>query len=235
MSRKILIICAVMLCSAVMAAPVWAATELKIAQVSDIQGLDPHRANDAASSHVLKQVYNYLVTLDKDLNIVPDLAERWENPDDLTWVFYLRKGVLFHNGEEFTANDVKFTIERMQDPETRYTGTALRGKEMNKVEAVDRYTVKITTQVPFQPLLFGLTRHEMAILNEKAVREAGENYSKQPVGTGPFKFVEWVHGDRVVLEKNEKYFEGVPKIDRLIFRSIPESSTRIVELESGGV
>jgi len=232
MFKKVLVVFLFVILSAGSA---WSATELKVAQVSDIQGLDPHRANDTMSSHVLKQVYNYLVALDKELNIVPDLATSWENPDDLTWVFHLRKGVLFHNGEEFTAEDVKFTIERMQDPETRYTGTALRGKEMDKVEVVDRYTVKITTKMPFQPLLFGLTRHELAMLNEKAVKAAGENYAKQPVGTGPFKFVEWLHGDRVVLEKNEQYFQGVPKIDRLIFRAIPEASTRIVELESGGV
>jgi len=211
------------------------ASELKVALVGGLQSFDPHKANSATSAAVLNQVYNFLVTLGDDGKVKGDLAESWEMTDDYTWIFHLKKGVKFHNGEEFTARDVKFTIERMQDPSTGYIGTILRGKEIESVEVIDTYTVQLKTRIPFQPLLFGLTRHELGMLNEKATLAAGSEYGKNPVGTGPFKFVEWVRGDHITLEKHSDYFGGSPKIDRVTFRVIPESATRTVELESGGI
>ena len=207
---------------------------LRVAQMSDISTLDPHKAADAYSANVMRQVYNALVQPDPNMEFKGDLAESWENPDDLTWLFHLRKGVLFHNGEEFTADDVKFTLERMLDPKTASPGVT-HIREVDKVEVVDRYTVRIVTKAPYAPLISNLGRYEMCMLNEKAVREAGEDYGRHPVGTGPFMLDVWRPGDRVELKKFDKYFEGMPKVDRMVFRGIPEEATRVIELESGGV
>lgn len=94
------------------------ASELRLAQVADISSLDPHRVSDIYSANVIRQIYSNLVQVNENMDIVPDLAESWENPDDLTWIFHLRKGVKFHNGEPFTAKDVKYTMERIKDPKT---------------------------------------------------------------------------------------------------------------------
>ena len=197
-------------------------------------GLDPHKITDVYSGTVLRQIYNALIQPDANMEFKGDLAESWENPDDLTWIFHLRKGVLFHNGEEFTADDVKFTFDRMLDPATASPGVT-HIREVEKVEVVDRHTVKIVTKTPFAPLLSSLGRYEMCVLNEKAVKEAGEEHNKKPVGTGPFMLDVWRPGDRVELKKFAKYFEGEPKVDRIVFRGIPEDATRVIELESGGV
>lgn len=207
---------------------------LKVAQVADISSLDPHKVNDIYSANVIKQVYNNLVKLDQNLEIKGDLAESWENPDNYTWIFYLKKGVKFHNGEEFTANDVKFTIERLLNPETGSPGAWLL-KEVNQVEVLDKYTVKLKTEHPFAPLLSNLARYELAMLNEKAVKAGGDSYGANPVGTGPFKFEEHYYGDKVILTKFEDYFEGPAEVDKVIYRAIPEDATRVVELESGGL
>ena len=207
---------------------------LRVAQQADINGLDPHKITDVYSGTVHRQIYNGLVQPDANVEFKPDLAVSWENPDDLTWIFKLHEGVLFHNGEEFTANDVKFTIERMMDPKTASPGVT-HIREIDKVEVLDKYTVKITTKAPYAALLASLGRYEMGMLNEKAVREAGDDYNKKPVGTGPFSFEVWRPGDQVVVKKFDKYFKGEPKVDKIIFRGIPEEATRAIELESGGI
>ena len=210
------------------------AAELKVGMVSDIRTMDPQKFNDIITANVTKQIYNNLVKTDQKMKIVPDLAVKWENPSDKVWIFHLRKGVFFHNGEELTAKDVKYTFDRMMDPDTASPGVT-HVRQVASVEAVDKYKVKITTKVPFAPLPYSLARYELAILNEKAVKAGKNNYGQNPVGTGPFKFVKWIRGDRVILEKNPKYFEGAPKLDRVVFRGIPEDATRLIELESGGI
>lgn len=211
------------------------ASELRLAQVADISSLDPHRVSDIYSANVIRQVYSNLVQVNENMEIVPDLAESWENPDDLTWIFHLRKGVKFHNGEPFTAADVKYTMERVKDPKTASPG-ATHLKEVQSIEVLDDNTVKIVTKRPYAPMLMSLTRYETSILNEKAVTEAGADYgSKAAVGTGPFKFVSWSRGDKVTLGKFDGYFRGPASIDTVIYRGIPEDATRLVELESGGI
>lgn len=211
------------------------ASELRLAQVADVSSLDPHRVSDIYSANVIRQIYSNLVQVNENMEIVPDLAEKWENPDSLTWIFHLRKGVKFHNGEPFTAADVKYSIGRIMDPKTASPG-ATHLKEIQSAEILDEHTVKIVTKRPFAPMLMSLTRYETSILNEKAVTEAGADYgSKAAVGTGPFKFVSWSRGDKVVLEKNGDYFRGPASIDTVIYRGIPEDATRLVELESGGI
>jgi peptide/nickel transport system substrate-binding protein len=209
-------------------------TALRVAQVADISNPDPHKANDIYTANVILQLFNNLVKMNKKMEIQRDLAESWDNPDAKTWVFHLKKGVKFHNGEEFTAEDVKFTMERILDPKTSSPGKRLVS-DLEKVEVLDRYTVRLTTKQPFAPLLTNLTRYEMAMLNKKAVTEAGEDFGKRPIGTGPFMFSERHHGDRVVLTRFDGYFEGPAKVKTIVYRAIPEDATRVVEMESGGI
>lgn len=207
---------------------------LRVGQTSDAITLDPQKFNDILTANITKQIYNSLVKVDAELKIQPDLAKSWKSTSNLEWVFYLNQGVKFHNGEELTAADVVFTIRRILNPATASPGIA-HVRQIDKVEAVDKYTVKITTKIPFAPLLYSLARYEVAILNEKAVKNGGANYGQKPVGTGPFQFVEWVRGDHVTLDRFANYFEGPAKLDRVIYRGIPEDATRIIELESGGI
>jgi peptide/nickel transport system substrate-binding protein len=207
---------------------------LRVAQQADCNGLDPHKITDVYSGTILRQLYNGLVQPDENFVFQPDLAESWENPDDLTWIFKLRKGVLFHNGEEFTADDVKYTFDRIMDPKTASPGVT-HVREVDKVEVVDKYTVKITTKIPYAPLLASLGRYEFSMLNQKGVEAAGEDYNKSPVGTGPFVLESWRPGDSVVVKRFDKYFKGPAKVDKIIFRGIPEDATRVIELESGGL
>lgn len=232
MNKKILIFIMMILLLVVGSAQ--AENVLTVAQVADITTLDPQKANDIYSANVMKQIYNNLVKMNKEMKIVGDLAESWKAPDSNTWIFNLKRGVKFHNGEEFTANDVKFTIERLLDPKTLSPRAWLLG-EVSKVNVVDKYTVELKTKEPFSPLLSNLCRYELSMLNEKAVKAKGEDYAKSPVGTGPFVFEEHHYGDKVILSKFNDYFEGPAGVDKIIYRAIPEDATRVVELESGGV
>ena len=202
-----------------------------VANGADAKSLDPHNTNDLPSSRVFSQIYSNLVETDRDMNIVPGLAESWEHIDERTTVFHLRQGVRFHNGEELKASDVRFTLERMKDSPT----VAHIIGAIESIETADDYTVKITTSDPFGPLLYHLAHKSVAILNEKAVTEAGQDYGQQPVGTGPYRFVDWVVGDRVNLAANEDYYDGKPAIENAVFRSIVEGTNRAIALETGEV
>lgn len=165
------------------------------------------------------------------MEIVPDLAESWEIIDLETTIFHLRKGVKFHNGEILTAEDVKFTLDRMQE---QPTVSFLIG-EIEKVEVIDENTVKVITKRGFGPLLKHLSHPGAAILNKKAVLEAGDAYGQHPIGTGPYKFVDWQSGDRITLKAFEDYYEGKAKIENIVIRSIPEGTNRTIALETGEV
>jgi peptide/nickel transport system substrate-binding protein len=212
--------------------------ELRVAMSADVVTLDPPMFTDVYSNFVSQQVHEALFQIDYDLKIVPLLAEKLDQPDDTTYVITLRKGVKFHNGEELTAADVKFTYARVMDPATKSPRSwqltdAIESPD--KIEVVDRHTVKITLKAPFGPFLDRLTNGALQILNKKAVDEAGANYTQRPVGTGPFKLVEWRNGEHARLQRNEDYWGEKPKLDRLLFRPIPDNNTRLAELESGGV
>lgn len=202
-----------------------------VAQGADAKSLDPHGTNDQPSSRISAQIYDRLVEQDNDMKIVPGLAESWEQVDPKTVVFHLRKGVKFHNGEPLKASDVKFSLERMKNsPKVSYIIGAV-----DTIDVIDDNTVKITTTEPFGPLLNHLAHNAASILNEKAVKEAGESYGQHPVGTGPYKFVAWQSGDRVEMEANPDYFLGETPIKNLTFRAITEDSNRTIALETGEI
>lgn len=205
-----------------------------VAQGADAVSLDPHQTNDQPSSRIMKQLYDTLLFQDENMAIQPGLAAEWRQVDDLTWEFTLRRGVKFHNGEELKAGDVKFTYERLLNPETK-SPAAFILEPLAGVEVIDDYKLKITTKQPFAPILSHLAHSATAILNEKAVTAAGADYGVKPVGTGPFAFSAWTAGATVELTANKSYWGGAPKIDKLVFRNIPEGATRAVELETGAV
>lgn len=208
---------------------------LIVASSADITSLDPHGENDQPSARVRVQIYDTLVWSDEDMNLQPGLAEKWEQVDETTYIFYLRKGVKFHNGEPLTAEDVKFTLDRLKDPATAAAGAFIVGA-ISEVNVIDEHTVEIKTAQPFAPLIAHLSHSVTSILNKKAVTEAGDDYGTLvAVGTGPYIFESWVQGSHLTLVKNKDYWKGEPKADRITFRFIPENSVRAIEVETGGV
>jgi len=178
-------------------------------------------------------VYNGLVRIDMEtLTPVCDLAESYTQDSDLEWTFQLRQGVKFHNGEELTAEDVVASIEYAQT----FPSSAIYTASMEKVEAVDEHTVKITTSSPTPNLLFDLGYHFNFIL-PKSLIDSGNDFSANPVGTGPWKFVSWDKGNAIKFEAFDEYFDASrkPAIQNLEFVVIPEGSTRTMSLESGDV
>ena len=177
------------------------------------------------------QTNDLLVSRTNDGSPEPALAERWEAINETTWRFYLRKGVKFHDGVEFTAEDVKYTIDYVLDPKTKY-GVASRIGLVESVVVVDKYTVDLKTKAPFPTLLIGLSN---VVMEPKHYHEKGgpDAMLKHPIGTGPFMFSRWLPADRYELVANPNYWGGKPKIDKLIFRQIPEAATRVASLLAG--
>jgi peptide/nickel transport system substrate-binding protein len=165
---------------------------------------------------------------------VPWLAESWENVDETTWTFQLREGITFHNGEPFNAEAVKYTIERIQADETALVHA--QWVFISEINVLDEYNIEFKTGANEPAFLSKMAGTACQVVPPVYTEEVGtEGFGQAPIGTGPFKFVEWVRDDRVVLEANPDYFQGAPGIDQLIFRAIPEDSTRVAELLTGGV
>jgi peptide/nickel transport system substrate-binding protein len=200
--------------------------------------LDPHMSITLPSWTVARNVFDSLVVRDlKTYGFLPGLAESHQILNDTTWQFKLRKGVKFHNGEEFNAEAVKFSVERVINPEQK---SPSRGQNVliERVEIVDPYTVNIITKKPM-PMLRerfvspGYTG-TILIVPPKYVREKGDQYfNTNPVGTGPFRVLKWVKGDYVELEANKDYWGGPPKVKTVIIKAIPESTTRVSALLTG--
>jgi peptide/nickel transport system substrate-binding protein len=209
------------------------------ASIGDIQGLIPNITSDGASHEVGGLVYSGLVKRDKDMKLVPNLAESWElSQDCLTLTFRLRKDATWHDGHPFTAADVRFTYEAMIHPKTP---TAYKEDflAVRSLETVDPHTVRITYPKPYAQALeawgmWMLPRHLLAeAAGRGRLREAPQN--RQPVGTGPYRFLEWKTGEKVVVTANPDYFEGKPYISRVVYRIIPSQATIFLELKAKGV
>ena len=187
-------------------------------------GLDPNKVTAFSSFRRLDLLYNKLVTYDADLRVVGDLAESWDTPDARTYIFHLRKGVQFHDGQELTADDVVFTIERILDPKTASPGRSYLDA-VDSVSASDRYTVRLHLQYPLASILSGLASGNAAVVEKAAVMKSGD-LQKTEAGTGPFVLSEWVPDNFMRLSKNPHYFKhGLPKVDEVVFRIIPEQAS----------
>jgi peptide/nickel transport system substrate-binding protein len=206
---------------------------LAVAQSADIETMDPAMHRSRINQTVVRNVFEALVNQDSSLEPVPELATEWEQVDPTTWRFTLREGVEFHNGEPFNAEAVKYSLERVVDPEQASPRADMLSM-IDTIEVEDDYTVVITTAQPAPTLLASLSVNE--IVPPQYIGEVGdEEFAANPVGTGPFTFQEWVPNERVVLRANEDYWDGRPEIDTLVFRPIPEVSARIAALQSDDV
>ena len=202
------------------------------AQGADVTSLDPHQGKETPAVQVNTQIFDTLVTVDPETNeVVPQIAESWEQTDDQTYVFKIREGIKFHDGSDLTAEDVKFSLDRARN-------SAAVSYIVNFIEEVtvdDDHTVTVKTTAPYAPTLRTLAITFAAIV-PKAVVEADENaFIQNPVGSGPYKFVEWNHGDHVTLKAFDDYYAGKPETENLIMKVIPETSQRTIALETGEV
>ncbi len=200
---------------------------------SDARSLDPVLMMDATTTRVLRHLYDALFFRDRSMKVVPELAESYDFDDNLTWTIRLRKGVTFHNGEPFNAEAVKTTFEFVLNPKNKAITRTLIDR-IEKIEIVDDYTVKLITKEPFITLPENLI--EVFIAPPKLVKEKGmASLSANPVGTGPYRLKSWAKDRELVLVKNEKYFKGVPAIDEVVVKVIPEVGPRIAALVVGEV
>ncbi|HEX9872903.1 MAG TPA: peptide-binding protein [Deferrimonas sp.] len=204
--------------------------------IGDANTLLPVLASDSASSEINGLVYSSLVRYDKDLKIEGELAESWEiSADNLTITFHLRPGVTWHDGTPFTAEDVLFTYRLYIDPKTP-TAYAEQYRQVATAEVLDPTTFRVSYRQPLAKAL--ISWGELSVLPRHLLE--GEDVTKSPlarhpVGTGPFRFVEWKPGEKIVLEANSDYFEGRPYLDRVVYRIIPDESTMFLELQAGGL
>jgi peptide/nickel transport system substrate-binding protein len=203
---------------------------LRIGLNTDPDTLDPHLSGTLSAWFVWDQVYSALLSYTPDYEIIPDLATAWEQVDENTYTFTLREGVTWHDGSPFTSDDVKASVERIADPAT---GSASQAS-WTAVESMDTSqpnTITFTLSAPYAPFLHNLTG--LAILPQGADAEA---LRTSPMGTGPFKFVEWIPGRSVTLERNDAYYiEGQPYLDRLDFRITPDNTARTTGLRTGDI
>lgn len=204
--------------------------ELKVAFGDDVLTFDIHNYRGQNDFYVNRLIYETLVSYDKDHNIVPKLATSWEQIDNSTWKFILRKGVKFHDGTPFNAEAVKFSIERSAAHQGKgYVGF------VKQVEIVDDYTVILHLEKPYSPIFGSLSTEVVSMMNPKFVEEKGDDIIEEANGTGPFILKEFTPGIRVVLVKNENYWGEPAKLDKIEFRGIPEEGTRAMALRSGEV
>ena len=205
---------------------------LTLALESDPTNIDPRFGTDVNSARVSQLVSNGLIKKDPSANLVPDLAERWENPDDKTYVFYLKKGVTFHDGSEFTAEDVKYTFESVLEPDMN-SPKAYAFENLEAIEISDPYTVTFRLKEVFAPFLLEMT---LPIVPKKAAeQEVGEKFTETLIGTGPFQLSEWTHDEQVVFEAYHEHFAGAPKVENVVLKIIPDDTVRFLELKQGNV
>lgn len=210
----------------------------------DSVSLDPAIVTDGESFKVTENIFETLLNFgEQDTSVNPGLAKEWEvSEDGLTYTFHLQEGVKFHDGTDFNAEAVVKNVERWKggaEEKFYYFHSMFKseGEDIIKsVEAVDDYTVVFTLSRPQAPFLKNIAMSPFGIASPTAFESAGDAFGDNPVGTGPFKFVEWKRNDSITVEKNEDYWqEGLPKLDKIIFRSIPDNSARLNALTTGEI
>lgn len=211
--------------------------QLIISSIGDASFLNPILAQDSASNEINSLVFNGLIKYDRNLeDFIGDLAESWEVEDgeQPAITFHLRKGVLWHDGKEFSAHDVKFTYDKIMDEKTN-TVRRSSYELVKEAKVLDPYTFKVIYREPFSPGLesWGIGIVPKHILEREDINTS--SFNRSPIGTGPFRFVEWVSDEKIILEANPKYFEGRPNLDRIIYRIIPETAISEMEILTRGV
>ncbi|HEV3316090.1 MAG TPA: ABC transporter substrate-binding protein [Candidatus Angelobacter sp.] len=190
--------------------------------------LDPRVGTDAQSELIDELIFDSLVRKDEHFNIRPSVAERWDVPDPQTYVFHLRQGIHFHDGRLLTAKDVKWTLDTVRDG-TLITIKGATYKLVDRVDSSDDYTLTIHLSEPFSPLLWNLTEGAFGIVPYGS----GKDFNRSPIGSGPFRLVRSVPDSEVILERNNAYWGDHPKIERVRFNVVPDTTTRALELRKG--
>ncbi|MEX2534785.1 MAG: ABC transporter substrate-binding protein [Trueperaceae bacterium] len=209
---------------------------VRVAIPTDVRDFDPHQSIATHERAIQQNIFDTLIDLDRDYKpTIPALAESWEYEDETNLLIHLRPGVTFHNGQAFGADDVVFTFERILDSEEPIGLNSWVAGTIESVEEVDDLTVRMTTPEPYAPLIANLTR--IHIIPGQTFRDMGvEAFAREPVGTGPFRFVSWTIGEEVVLEAFADHWrEGVPMVDGAVFRIIPDEFGRFAALRAGEV
>ncbi|MGH8712460.1 MAG: ABC transporter substrate-binding protein [Casimicrobiaceae bacterium] len=229
---RLILLCAA--CGALGAAPA-RATDLTIGIGADVTAIDPHYHNVTPNNNVAAHIFDYLVLRDERQKPIPGLAVSWRTVDPLTWEFKLRQGVKFHDGSEFTAADVVASIERVPlvpnspSPFTAYT------KQIKEMTVVDPYTIRFRTAAPYPLMPTDLT--QVAIISAKAAKASTEDFNsgRAAIGTGPYKLVRYVKGDRIDLARNDGYWGGRTPWERVTLRLLPNDASRVAALLAGDV
>jgi peptide/nickel transport system substrate-binding protein/oligopeptide transport system substrate-binding protein len=194
--------------------------------------LDPAMSVDIHAVTVIQQIFDGLVQFDKELNITPAIAKSWKiSPDGLTYTFFLKEGVHFHNEREVTSKDFVYSFTRILDPENKSSSSDFfsrilgakefiekKTKEVKGLIASDKYTLKIVLNEPYAPFISILAMKGAKLVPKEEVEKSGADFGKSPVGTGPFKVISMKEGEEIVLEANQDYFEGRPYLDKIIFK-----------------
>ncbi|MBQ4788890.1 glutathione ABC transporter substrate-binding protein GsiB [Pectobacterium versatile] len=220
--------------AAMATSPVWAAKDAVIAVGSTFTSLDPYDANDSLSQTVAKSFYQGLFGFDKDMKLVNVLADSYDaSPDGLTYTVKLHPGVKFHDGSAFNAAAVKVNLDRASNPDNRLKRYNLF-KMIDKTEAVDDLTVKITLKTPFSAFVNNLAHPAAVMISPAALKQYGKDIGFHPVGTGPYRFVAWNQTDFVKVEKFNGYWKaGLPKLDSITWRPVVDNNTRAALLQTG--
>ncbi|HCG28588.1 MAG TPA: ABC transporter substrate-binding protein [Thermomicrobiales bacterium] len=217
--------------------------QLILGRSGDSDTLDPQHTTAAISHQVFSQIYDTLIGRNMNLEFEPIVSESYEAAaDGLSYTFKIRKDLKFHDGTPLNAEAVKFTFDRVTDPKTA-APSASWVDAIASTDAVDEVTVRMNLNKVFSPLLGNISIAYFGILSPAGVEKHGDDFGKNPVGSGPFVFKEWVPGERITLTRNEDYVnvrsyndnKGAPYLEQLVFRNMPEEQTQVAAMETGEI
>jgi len=213
--------------------PASAASDVVVALDANVGRLDPTDLNDNLSMTATRTMLQGLYGFDRDMKMIPVLAEGYEaSPDATVFTLHLRHGIAFHDGAPFNAQAVKTSFDRAMNPENHLKRASLYAP-IKTNEVVDDYTLKITLNAPFGAFINNLAHQAFAVSSPKAIAEFGRDLGRHPVGTGPYRFVSW-GTDTLKVTRNEQYWKpGLPKVDSITIRSVPENGARLAMLQAG--
>jgi ABC-type transport system substrate-binding protein len=216
--------------------PAWAQKEggtLRYPVNAEPRPLDPqHWYSEKVSNIICQHIYENLIGIDKEFKIVPELATSWKiSPDQKSWTFTLRKGVKFHDGTPFDAKSIEANFSRFtKDKPNAWT---LVQSWFKSIDVLDDYTVRINLTKVYTPFLTEMAQIYTRIMSPQSIRQYGMDLGQHPSGTGPWKFDEWIPGDRLTLKKNAEYWKGKPRVDEIVFKFTPDMTARMMGFESG--